>query len=55
MLAFVIAIFTTFFIRYCYYRIYVTSGSDPIGDVFARVEQEAKESEKEVEKQLFAK
>ena len=55
MLAFVIAIFTTFFIRFCYYRIYIASGSDPIGDVFARVEQESKDIEKEAEKQLFAK
>lgn len=55
MLTFVIAIFTTFFIRFCYYRIYVASGSDPIGDVFARVENEAKAIEKEVEKRLFTK
>lgn len=55
MLAFVIAIFVTFFIRFCYYRIYIVSGSDPIGDVFARVESEAKESEKEAEKALFQK
>ena len=55
MLAFVIAIFMTFFIRFCYYRIYVATGSDPIGDVFARVEQEAKESEKQAEKVLFQK
>ena len=55
MLAFVIAIFTTFFIRYCYYRIYITTGSDPIGDVFARVEIEAKEIEKEAEEELLRK
>jgi hypothetical protein len=55
MLAFVIAIFTTFLIRFCYYRIYIASGSDPIGDVFARVESDAKALEKEAEKQLFAK
>ena len=55
MLAFVIAIFMTFFIRFCYYRMYVSSGSDPIGDVFARVEQEAKENEKEAEMKLFQK
>lgn len=55
MLAFVIAIFTTFFIRFCYYRLYIISGSDPIGDVFARVEQEAKNIEKEAEMKLFQK
>jgi hypothetical protein len=55
MLAFVVAIFVTFFIRYCYYRIYIASGYDPIGDVFAQVEYDAKEAEKEAEKQLFQK
>lgn len=30
MLAFVITIFTTFFIRFCYYRFYISTGSDPI-------------------------
>lgn len=55
MLAFVIAIFITFFIRFCYYQIYVTTGSDPIGDVFGQIEKETKEIEKEVEKQLFKK
>ncbi|MBC7503776.1 hypothetical protein H7169_02310 [Candidatus Gracilibacteria bacterium] len=55
MLAFFIAIFTTFFIRFCYYRIYITTGSDPIGDVFAQVEIEAKETEKEAEQELFRK
>ncbi len=54
MLAFVVAIFVTFLIRYCYYRIYISSGYDPIGDVFAQVERDAKLTEKEVEKQLFA-
>lgn len=55
MLAFVVAIGTTFFIRFFYYRFYVTTGSDPIGDVFARIEQEGKDIEKEAEEQLFKK
>ncbi len=55
MLAFVVGIFTTFFVRFCYYRLYVSSGSDPIGDVFARIEEESREREKEAEAQLFAK
>ena len=55
MLAFVVGIFTTFFVRFCYYRLYVSSGSDPIGDVFARIEEESREREKEAETQLFAK
>ncbi len=55
MLAFVIAIFITYFIRFCYYQMYITSGFDPIWDVFSRIEQESKDIEIEVEKQLFKK
>jgi hypothetical protein len=55
MLAFVISIMTTFLIRFFYYRFYITTGSDPIGDVFARIEQETRESEQEAEKALFKK
>lgn len=55
MLAFVISIMTTFLIRFFYYRFYIATGSDPIGDVFARIEQETRESEQEAEKALFKK
>ncbi|NRH21127.1 hypothetical protein HOO68_03720 [Candidatus Gracilibacteria bacterium] len=55
MIAFTISTLTNFLIRFFYYRFYVLSGSDPIGDVFARVEQEAKEMEIEVEKALLKK
>lgn len=55
MFAFVISIFLTYFIRYCYYQMYVTSWYDPIWDVFSRIEQESKDIEIEVEKQLLKK
>ncbi len=55
MLAFVVSIGTTFCIRFFYYRFYVTTWSDPIGDVFSRIEQESKAIEKEAEMQLFKK
>ena len=53
MLAFLVATFMNFFIRFCYYKLYLATWSDPIGDVFAKVEEDAKELEKEAEKQLF--
>jgi hypothetical protein len=55
MLAFFIGTATTFFIRFCYYRWYLMSGSDPIGDVFTRIETEAHDRENEAEKRLFGK
>ena len=55
MLAFTITILTTFFIRFLYYRYYVATGSDPIGDVFTRVESDAKDIEKEAESILLMK
>jgi len=55
MLAFVITIFVTFCIRFLYYRFYVTTGSDSIGDVFAQVEKDSKEVEKLAEVALFKK
>lgn len=54
-LASVISIILVFLIRLCYYRYYLLSGHDPLGDVFARIEQEEREIEEKAEKQLFAK
>lgn len=54
MLAFLIATIVNFFIRFCYYKIYISTGSDPIGDVFMRIEQDAKILEKEAEQKLFS-
>jgi hypothetical protein len=55
MLSFVISIIISFSIRYFYYRLYLATGSDPIGDVFVKIEQENKDMEKEVENKLFKK
>lgn len=55
MLVFTINIFINFLIRFLYYRYYVISGSDPIGDVFSRIEQETKDMETETEQKLFLK
>lgn len=55
MIAFTISILTNFLIRFVYYRFYVASGSDPIGDVFSRIEQEEKDLEIAAEKELFKK
>ncbi len=55
MLAFLVGTATTFLIRFCYYKWYLMSGSDPIWAVFARIESEAKDIEKAAEKQLFFK
>lgn len=53
MMAFLIATCISFLIRYSYYQLYIATGSDSIWDVFARIENEAHENEKEAEKQLF--
>ncbi len=55
MLAFVITIFVTFFMRFLYYRFYVATGSDSIGDVFSQVEKDSRELEKTAETILFNK
>ncbi len=55
MIAFFISIVINFFIRFCYYQFYISTGSDPIWDVFARIEQDDKDIEKEAERQLFKK
>ncbi len=53
MLAFLIATLVNFFIRFCYYKIYIATWSDPLGDVFMKIEQDAKNLEKEAEQKLF--
>ena len=53
MMAFLISTCISFLIRYWYYQLYVATGSDSIWDVFARIQNEVLENEKEAEKQLF--
>ena len=55
MIAFTTNTLINFLIRFFYYKFYTMSWTDPIGDVFARVEQEAKDLEVEVEKELLKK
>ncbi|MFZ2256325.1 MAG: hypothetical protein WAW30_07395 [Patescibacteria group bacterium] len=52
-LVFFIATFVTFGIQSFYYRIYTSSGYDPLGDVFHRIMEEEKLQEANAEKSLF--
>ena len=52
-LVFGITTFVTFWLLSLYYRIYTTSGYDPLGDVFHRIMEEEKLQEANAEKTLF--
>lgn len=39
-------------IFWAYYRMYTVTGADPIGSIFARIEQEEKESERQATETL---
>lgn len=54
-LSFVLSIFVVCVVRLLYYRYYLASGSDPIGNTFAQVEQDEREYEKLAENQLLWK
>jgi hypothetical protein len=54
-LAFALTTLVAFGIQAVYYRIYVASGYDPLGDIFGRILAEEQAAEKHAEAQLFSK
>jgi hypothetical protein len=54
-LAFALTTIVAFGIQAIYYRIYISSGYDPLGDVFGRILAEEQAAEKQAEAKLFSK
>lgn len=52
-IAFGMSTLVAFGLLYIYYKVYVTSGYDPIGDVLSRIAHDEVELEKKAENALF--